>query len=140
MKPLKHSLLLFALMIVIICCNQTSTQEGLIIVQDYPANQGEPEIDLESHKTGDVEIYRVNYFEEGYEIIYYHDISGKIRDYHFYRVDTINYSQGFYNWKNDTTVTVKLYNSETKQEFNVELFPTRDRNVSGGVRLIDKLK
>ena len=138
MKPQKHLLLLFALIIIILCCNQTPTQEGLIIVKDYPANNGEPEIDLESKKSGDVEIYRVNYFiGEGYEIIYYHDISGKIRDYHFYQVDTINYNQGFYNWKNDTTVTVKLYNSETKQEFNVELFPTRDINVSGGVRLID---
>lgn len=137
MKPLKHSLLLFALMIVILCCNKVSSQEGLIIVQDYPANQGEPEIDLELHKTGDVEIYRVNYLEEGYEIIYYHDISGKILDYHFYRVDTINYNQGFYNWKNDTTVIVKLYNSETKQGFNVELFPTMDLGVSGGARLID---
>ena len=137
MKPLKHLLLLFALMIIILCCNQTSTQEGLITVQDYPANHGEPEIDLESHKSGDVEIYRSNFVGEGYEIIYYHDISGKLRDYYFYQVDTINYNQGLYNWKNDTIVTVKLFNSETKQEFNVELFPTRDSNVSGGVRLID---
>ena len=137
MKPLKHLLLLFALMIIILCCNQTSTQEGLITVQDYPANHGEPEIDLESHKSGDVEIYRSNFVGEGYEIIYYHDISGKLRDYYFYQVDTTNYNQGFYNWKNDTIVLVKLYNSETNQEFNVELFPTRDKNVSGGVRLID---
>lgn len=137
MKTLKHLLLLFAIMIVILCCNRTSTQENLITVQDYPANQGEPEIDLESHKSGDVEIYRVNYFiGEGYEIIYYHDISGKLRDYHFYQIDTINYNQGLYNWKNDTIVTVKLFNSETKQEFNVELLPTRDSNVSGGVRLL----
>ena len=137
MKPLKQLSLLFAIMIVISCCNQTSTQENLITVQDYRANQGETEIDLESHKSGDVEIYRSNFVGEGYEIIYYHDISGKLRDYYFYQVDTINYNQGLYNWKNDTIVTVKLFNSETKQEFNVELFPTRDSNVSGGVRLID---
>lgn len=137
MKTLKHSLSMFALMLVVLGCNQSSVQEGIITVQDYPGNQGEPEIDLESHKTGDVEIHRVNYWQEGYEIIYYYDISGKIRDYHFLKVDSINYNQGFYNWKNDTTLTVKLYNSETKQEWNVELFPTRGRDVSGGVRLID---
>jgi hypothetical protein len=138
MKPPKNILLPLVLLIVIFSCNQTSTKEGLITVKDYPANQGEPEIDLESHESGDIEIYRVNYFEEGYEIIYYHDISGKIRDYHFYQVDTINYNQGYYNWKNDTTVSVKLYNSETKQKFNVELFVSGDQNASGGVRLIDK--
>ena len=103
MKPLKHLLLLFALMIIILCCNQTSTQEGLITVQDYPANHGEPEIDLESHNTGDVEIRRILLWEEGYEIIYFHDNSGKIQDYHAYYFDTINFNQESYNWKNDTT-------------------------------------
>ena len=124
-------------MTVIICCNQNNIQEFIIPVKDYPANQGEPEIDLESHKSGDVEIYRVNYYKDGYEIIYYHDISGEIRDYHFLQVDTINYEQGLCNWKNDTTVIVRLYNSKTKQEFKVELYPSRDKNVSGGARLKD---
>jgi len=138
MTPLKHSLQLFALMIVIISCNQGSTQVGSIEIQDYPVNHWEPEIDLESHKSGDVEIHRVNSFlGEGYQIIYFHDISGKIRDYYFLQVDTTNYDQGFYNWKSDTTVIVKLFNSETKQEFNVELYPTRDWDTSGGVRLLD---
>jgi hypothetical protein len=136
MKPVKH-LLLFALMTLILSCNHTSSQEGIITMKDYPANHGETEIDLESHSSGDVEIYRVNYYREGYEIIYYHDISGKLRDYHFYQVDTTNYNQGYYNWENDSTVLVKLYNSETLQEFKVELFPTADENGSGGARLIE---
>jgi hypothetical protein len=155
MKPLKHLLSLFAFMLIIFCCNQSFAQEGLITVQDYPANLGEPEIDLESHKTGDVEIHRVNYldklqynmdfgnnnsgenFKEGYEIIYYHDISGKIRDYHFILIDTTNYNQAFYNWKNDTTLTVKVHNSETKKEYNVEFSPSRDNHVSGSATLLD---
>jgi hypothetical protein len=161
MKALKHSLSLFAFMLIIFCCNQSFAQDGLIIVQDYPANLGEPEIDLESHKTGDVEIHRVNYLNdeqyvfvdgndnsgkkinegneeyEGDEIIYYHDISGKIRDYHFILIDTTNYDQGFYNWKNDTTVTVKVYGSETKKEFNVQFSPSRDIHVSGSATLLD---
>jgi hypothetical protein len=155
MKPLKHLLSLFAFMLIIFCCNQSFAQEGLITVQDYPANQGEPEIDLESHKTGDVEIHRVNYLDElqynmdfgnnnsgenlkeGYEIIYYHDISGKIRDYHFFLIDTTNYNQAFYNWKNDTTLTVKVHNSETKKEYNVEFSPSRDNHVSGSATLLD---
>ena len=134
MKPLKHSLLLFALMIVIICCNQSSVQEGLITVQDYPPNLYEPEIDLESHKTGDVEIHRVQIPEEGYLIIFYHDYSGKILNYHSYKFDTTNFDQGFYNWKNDTTVTVKLFNSETKKEWSVELGM---RGGSSFMRLLD---
>ena len=133
MKTLKHSLSLFALMIVILCCNQSSVQKSLITVQDY-RNQQQPKIDLESHKTGDVEIRRVILSEEGYEIIYYHDNSGKIQDYHAFYIDTINYNQGSYNWKNDTTVTVKLFNSETKQEWNVEFFISGD---SSYMRLID---
>jgi hypothetical protein len=96
----------------------------------------DPEIDLESHKTGDVEIYRA-IMMNGYWIIWYHDISGKLRAYYFYLTDTTYYDQGFYNWKNDTIVAVKIYNSETKEEWTVELYPTREENVSGGVILID---
>ena len=134
MKPLKHLLSLFALMVVILCCNQSSVQEGLIIVQGVPPNQWEPEIDLESHKTGDVEIHRVLIPEEGYIIIFYHDYSGKIQNYHSYYFDTTNYNQGFYNWNNDTTVTVKLFNSETKKEWSVELGM---RGGSSFMRLLD---
>jgi hypothetical protein len=138
MTKLKHSLLLLALMIVMISCKQDSIQVVSIEIQDYPVNRWEPEIDLESHKSGDVEIHRVNYLGEGYQIIYYHDISGKIRDYHFLQIDSTNYDQGFYKWKNDTTVIVMLSSSETKQEFKVELYPVRDLNSSGGVRLLDQ--
>ena len=130
MKPLKYSLSLFALMIVILCCNRSSAQESLIIVQDY-RNQEQPVIELESHKPGDVEIHRILLWEEGYEIIYFHDNSGKIQDYHAYYFDTINFNQGLYNWKNDTTVTVKLFNSETKHEYTLELFG------SSGMRILD---
>jgi len=122
---------------VIICCNQSSDRQGLITVQGVPPNQWEPEIDLESHKTGDVEIYRVIWWEKGYTIVFYHDISGNLRSYHYYYYDTTNFDQGFYDWKNDTTVTVKIYNSETKQEYNVELFATRDTTASAGVRLLE---
>lgn len=121
MKTLKHFLSLFALMVAILSCNQSSPQEGVITVQDYPPILWEPEIDLESHKTGDVEIYRVKIMEEGYFIIYYHDYSGKILNYHFSFSDSTNYDQGFYNWKNDTTVKVKLFNSGNKNERSVEL-------------------
>ena len=62
-----------------------------------------------------------HWFEEGYIIIFYHDYSGKIQNYHSYYFDTTNFDQGFYNWMNDTTVTVKLFNSETKKEWSVEL-------------------
>jgi len=120
MKPLNHSLLLL-LMVVILSCDQSTNQDCLIIIQDYPANQWEPEIDLESHKTGDVEIYRVSVWEEGYLIIFYHDYSGKVQNYHSYYYDTINYTQASYNWENDTTGTVKLFNPETKKEWSVEL-------------------
>jgi hypothetical protein len=137
MKPRKHSLLLFAFIIVIFSCNQTTSNEGIIIVQDLPADRWEPEIDIESHEPGNVEIYRGNPGEQVYVIVYYHDISGKLRDYYFYQFDSVNYNQGYYNWKDDTTVTVRLYNSETKQEFNVELYPTRDMNSSGGARILD---
>jgi len=121
MKILKNSLSLFALMIVILGCHQCSAQEGYIRVQDYPPNQMEPEIDLDSHKTGEFEIHRVSIPEEGYLIIFYHDYSGKLQYYHAYKFDTINYNKGFYSWQNDTTVTVKLFNSESKKEWSVEL-------------------
>ena len=134
MKPLKQSLLLFAIMLVILCCNQSSVQKGLITVQDYPPNQWEPEIDLESHKTGDVEIHRVSIWEEGYIIIFYHDYSGELLNYHSYYYDTTYYDQGFYNWTNDTTVTVKIFNSESKKEWSVEL---GIRGGSASTRLLD---
>lgn len=134
MKTLNNSLLLVALMVVILSCNQSSPQEGIITVQDYPANLWEPEIDLESHKTGDVEIHRVQIWEEGYLIIFYHNYSGKILNYHSYYYDTTNYDQGFYHWKNDTTVSVRLFNSENKNEWSVEL---GIRGGSASTRLLD---
>ncbi len=134
MKTIKHSLSLFAFMIVILGCNHYSPQEGLITVLDYPPDLYEPEIDLDSHKTGEVEIHRVSIPEEGYLIIFYHDYSGKILNYHSYRFDTINYNQGLYSWQNDTTVTVKLFNSETKKEWSVEL---GIRGGSASMRLLD---
>jgi hypothetical protein len=106
-------------------------------VKDYPSNLWDPEIDLESHKTGDVEFYNALVQVDGYWIIWYHDISGELRDYYFLLQDTTYYDQGFYNWKNDTIVRVKIYNSETKQEFTIELYATREKNSSGGVILVD---
>jgi len=59
MKALKHSLSLFVIILVILCCNQSSVQEGFITVKNYtPDTLGYPYVDLESHKSGDVEIQR----------------------------------------------------------------------------------
>lgn len=137
MIPIRLSSLLFVLLIAIVSCDQPVTKAGRIQITDCRADHLEPPIDLASHKPGDVEIYRVNYFDEGYEIIYYHDISGKLRDYHFYQIDSNTYDQGNYNWKNDSTLVIRIYNSETKQACNVELIPARDLNSSGWVRLMD---
>ena len=121
MKPLNHSLLIFALVLAIVGCTQSSPKEGFITVMDYPSDRYQPEINLDEHKSGDVEIHRVGIPEEGYLIIFYHDYSGKIENYQSYKFDTINYNQGFYNWQNDTTFTLKLFNSETEIEWSVEL-------------------
>jgi len=121
MRPPNHSLLIFAIVLVIAGYTQSSPQEGLITVMNYPSDQYEPEINLDAHKSGDVEIYRVRIPEEGYLIVFYHDYSGKIKNYHSYKFDTINYNEGFYSWQNDTTFTLKLFNRETEIEWSVEL-------------------
>lgn len=108
-------------MIGLISCNQISAQEIQIKIQDYPADFYEPEIDLESHKSGDVEIHQVKIPKEGYLLIFFHDYSGKVQNYHSYKFDTTSYDQGFYNWRNDTTVRIKLFNSKTKNEWSVEV-------------------
>ena len=122
MKTLKHSLSTLILMVVIlISCSRSADQENIITVQDY-RNQEQPVVDLESHKSGDVEIHRTFLMSEGYDLIYYHNFSGELQDYHAFYGSTDNYNKASYNWKDDTTVTIKLINSETEQEYTLELF------------------
>lgn len=47
-------------------CN--TNQEKLLVIKDY-RNQVAPEINLEEHKSGDVDIYRTTFVDEGYNVI-----------------------------------------------------------------------
>jgi hypothetical protein len=102
-------------------CNHSIFQKNSIAVQDYRSQQTPP-IDLKSHKNGDVEIWRTFFMGDSFELIYFHDYSGKLHDYHAFVGVPENFKKATYQWKNDTTVIFKFIESKPRQKMTVEVF------------------
>ena len=116
----------------LLACDSTSI--NIIEIKDFfPGDQ--PELKLENYKTGDVEIQRTGSPEgSSYEIIYFHDYSGELKDYHALYVVPEIYNKAQYKWDNDTSVTVALVNSETESKYTLHLF---GNGSSSGMRIDD---
>ena len=100
-------------------CN--TNQEKLFVIQDY-RNQVAPEIKLEEHKSGDVDIYRTFFLEEGYNVIFYSDLTGELLSHNAFYGTEEDYDQAKFQWKNDTTVIIGLINSINDNEISFEVF------------------
>lgn len=81
-----------------------------------------PEINLEEHESGDVDIYRTFFLEEGYNVIFYSDLTGRLLSHNTFYGTEEDYDQAKYQWKNDTTVVIGLIDSMTDTEFSFEVF------------------
>ena len=111
-----------ALLMAILCgCTGANHQENLLVVQDY-RNQEEPTINLELHKSGDVDIYRAILMGEGYNVVFYSDVTGDLLSHSAFYGTEEDFDHAEYEWKNDTTVIVRLINSENAKETSFEVF------------------
>lgn len=127
---MKNLLSLIAITSFLLACNSTSI--NAIEIKDFPPGE-QPELKLENYETGDVEIHRTGSPEgSSYEIIYFHNYSGKLQDYRALYVVPETYDNAQYNWENDTSVTVTLVNSETQNKYTLHLF---GNGSSSGMRI-----
>ena len=122
MKKLLNYLFGIALLTIILwgySCN--TNQEKSLLIQDY-RNQAAPEINLEEHKSGDVDIYRTTFIDEGYNVIFYSDFTGELLSHNAFYGTEEDYDQAKFQWKNDTTVIIGLINSKTDTKISFEVF------------------
>ena len=122
MKKLLNYLSGIALLTIILwgySCN--TNQEKLLVIKDY-RNQVAPEINLEEHKSGDVDIYRTTFIDEGYNVIFYSDFTGELLSHNAFYGTEEDYDQAKFQWKNDTTVIIALFNSINDMEISFEVF------------------
>ena len=102
-------------------CNYNINQEKSLLIQDY-RNQAAPEINLEEHKSGDVDIYRTIFMDEGYNVTFYSDATGELLTHTAFYGTEEAYDQAKFKWKNDTTVIIGLINSKTDTKISFEVF------------------
>jgi len=102
-------------------CSYNTNQEKSLLIQDY-RNQAAPEINLEEHKSGDVDIYRTTFIDEGYNVIFYSDFTGELLSHNAFYGTEEDYDQAKFQWKNDTTVIIALFNSINDMEISFEVF------------------
>ena len=114
---MKPTLIVF-LAVLFCTCNITSDKKT-ISISDYRESKIAPEIDASKHKNGDIQIFRMPVFfmesVETYTTIIYRNDNGELNGYKSYVGSDDEYDKATVIWDNDSTVSVKLFNSESGQ-------------------------
>ena len=110
------------------CKNSDLAMKGEVSIIESKT-EVEPEINLASHKNRDVEVYRMSFkdstglFGSGiYSVRYFQKENDTLRSHKAWFSTGENFDKAEYNWVNDTTVSVRLYNSQSKNEKKFTLF------------------
>ena len=110
------------------CKNSDLSKNGEVSIIESKTEE-EPETNLASHKNGDVEVYRISFkdttglFGSGiYSIRYFQKENDTLRSHKAWISTGENFDKAAFNWVNDTTVSVRLYNYQSKKEKKVTLF------------------
>ncbi len=90
--------------------NNTISDEKLISIADY-RNSEPPVINANNHKDKDVEIFKIIFESQTYSTIMFRIDDGRLRGYKTYWTTDNDYDRASYKWINDSTLTVKLFNS-----------------------------
>jgi hypothetical protein len=125
------------------CQKVANLVKGNLIILNAPQQDVEPEANLASHKQFDVEVYRIQFsppyingIKQAYSIRYFiinHNNSLDYRKAWITKDD--NYDKAKYQWTDENTVAVKIFNSKTAIADTVELF-----YFEGGSGIRDKRK
>jgi hypothetical protein len=85
--------------------------------------------DLASHKPFDVEIYKTMIpMGPAYGVTFYQNENGKLNHHSAYWGEEGEFDKAAYKWLNDTTVSVRLYNSSSQKEVKFKVFGFGSRN------------
>jgi hypothetical protein len=83
----------------------------------------EPEMNLASHKDGDVEVYRSIFMEEeGYKVRYYQKDNGSLVSRAAFVMLKEDFDKAAFRWLTDTSVSIRLYNSVTNRDKKFEMY------------------
>lgn len=96
-------------------------------IQPISNSQQRPEYNLAAYKPYKVVVSHAMIMGMGYEVIYYPKSDKP--NYHsaFYGSDE-DFNKADYNWLNDTTASIRLYNSVSKKEAKFRVYGNGSRN------------
>lgn len=117
---MKNLLTLALIASFLLACN-SAPENNTINIKDYRTEE-QPKVNVDEHKKGDVEVHRISFMENSYEIIYFHDYSGELHDYHGTYSAPDDFDSALFNWDNDTSITINLLMSGTDKRFTMHLF------------------
>lgn len=104
------------------CKNPVNKKKGEVNIIDLRRTQ-EPNVNLASHKPRDIEVYRISFLDSScYSVIYYQKENDSIKSHKAYYAINEDFDKVFYNWINDTTLSVKLFNTRSKNEKAFKVF------------------
>jgi hypothetical protein len=105
--------------VIFIACTNKPVENTVSIV-DYRKSKA-PEVMPESHKDKDVDIFRTMMIGETYAAVMYRIDHGQLRGYRGDISSESNYPKASYSWINDSTISVKLFDSagQVKKSFSL---------------------
>lgn len=98
------------------CTNKTIT------VKILDAAENNQSMEISSHKNGDAYVLKTWFTGDAYKVIMYHDYSGKMQQYESYYVTDEKFSKAKLSWKNDTTLSVTLFNFGSDKKTHFDFF------------------
>lgn len=82
-----------------------------------------PDVDLASHKPYDVEIHKALLPNgPGYSVSFYRKENGKLTNHYGFWGPEEDFDKASYAWLNDSTVSIRLFNSKTQKEAKFKIF------------------
>lgn len=108
-------------MLLLACSNSSRSAKGVVDIKDV-RNSEEPQPNLGIHVAFDVEVYRTRLFDESYMFFYYQLENGNMVCHKAIYGSKDHYQKAAYHWLNDTMITFRLYNPDSKKELRVKLF------------------
>lgn len=83
-----------------------------------------PDADLASHKPFDVEVNKtlLPMGGPGYSVSFYQNENGKLTNHYGFWGQEEEFDKAQYAWLNDSTVSIRLYNSKSQKEVKFKVF------------------